>query len=408
VHSDPDLYSALDRWGLRLGIVWLAALGAALVWQLTRSGAAVPVLIPACAYVTLVAWQFQHGLDAGFLGNDPFAVRLWRWEAVALAALACGVGWGLLRERRARSAIARLVVELARAPRPGGLRDALAEALGDDSVVLAYRRTATGQHIDGRGDPLDLDPSPQQIVTPLRRGELTVAALVHDRRLLEEPGLLTEVVSGAQLALANEQLQAEERAQLRDLSSSRARIVEAGDGARRQLERDLHDGAQQRIVGLLLAVRVLRAQLGESPDREQLRRLDAVAGKLEQALDELREVAHGLYPAVLFDDGLAAAVEMLAERLAPQVEVEHVVAGRFEAPVESAAYFAVAEAVRDAASASVALSRRERELVVTVERRSEDWPAPERLQEIADRVGALDGRVTVERAVLRAEIPCAS
>lgn len=408
VHADLGLYSAFNRWGLRLGIGWVAALGAACLWQLTRTRATLPVLAPTCAYLAFVGWEYEHALGAGFLGNDAFAVRSWRYQAMALAALAGGIGWGFVRERRARTAVARLVVELARAPRLGGLRDALAEALGDQSVVLAYRRSGTDQYVDGHGKPLVLEPSAGQAVTPVRRGEATVAALVHDGRLLDEPGLLTEVVSAAQLALANEQLQAEARAQLKELSASRARIVEAGDTARQRLEHDLHDGAQQRIVGLSLAVQLLRTQLGPIPDAVRLRRLETVTHKLDTALDELREVAHGLYPAVLFDQGLGAAVEMLAERSASRIEVEKVVDGRLPSQVENAAYFAVAEAVKDAALASVAISRRRGQLVVTVDRHGDTWRGPDRLQEIADRVGALDGRVTIEHAAMRAEIPCGS
>jgi signal transduction histidine kinase len=197
-------------------------------------------------------------------------------------------------------------------------------------------------------------------------------------------------------------LQAEARAQLEDLRSSRARIIEAGDAERRRLERDLHDGAQQRLVGLSLALRLLRSQLGA--DHELVARLDEVEAELRRAVAELRELAHGIHPAVLSDEGLAAAVEALAED-AP-IRIAALPQQRFPVAVETAAYLVVAEAAK-AGAARVSAERQDAALVVDVEAEAE----PEGLVDLEDRVGALDGRLDVERAGdggvrIRAEIPC--
>ena len=410
--GDASLYDTFNRYGLWLGIGWLAALGVLLLWQLARSSrpaalVAAPVITPALGYLAFVAWDFQHSLGRGLLSNDAFDVRTWRYEAAALAALAAGVGWGLLRERRARGSVAQLVVELGRSPRPGAVRDALAEALGDPTLELAYRRPNADQYVDAAGLPIVIEESPSRVVTPLLRGNTTVAALIHDARLHDNPGLVEEVVSAARLAVENEQLQAEVLAQLQDLRASRARIVETGDTERRRLERDLHDGAQQRLVALSFGLGLLRSQLNASDPLEDAR-IEAAEEKLRQALAELRKLAHGIYPAVLGDEGLAAALEALSEQSEIPLRLEAVVDGRYPEAVENAAYFAVVEAIKGATAARVSIEREDARLVIRIrsDRNGEDPEWRGRLIEIGDRVGALDGRVTEDDGEISAEIPC--
>jgi signal transduction histidine kinase len=411
VNDDSGLYNSFEHYGLRIGIAWLAALVILLAWRLARAArvsalVAAPVVLPAVLYLVLVGWDFQHSLGRDFIANDGFDVRAWRIEALALVLLSLGVSWGLWRERRARGAVAKLVVELGRAPRPGALRDALAETLGDPTLVLAYRRANGDNYVDGAGLPVDVVPAPGQVATPLLRGETEVAVLVHDGRLGDRPGLIEEVVSAARLGVQNEQLQAEVRAQLEDLRASRSRIVETADAERRRLERDLHDGAQQRIVALSLGLQLLRSQLGTQPDPEQEARLTSAQAKLQQSLAELRELAHGIYPAVLSDEGLAAALELLAEQATVPIRLEALAEGRFPSAVENAAYFTIVEAVRGAEDASVWLEQKDNRLVVRVRRSANG--AQRDQTEIADRVGALDGRLTAADGEIRAEIPCGS
>jgi len=410
VASSPRLYDTFEHYGLRIGIAWLGAMLILIAWRLSRAGGllAAPVALPAAAYLALVLWDFQHSLSREFLGApaDGFDVRTWRYEALALVLLALGVSWELVRERRTRSAVAKLVIELGRFPRPGALRDAFAEALRDPTLELAYWRPQRHEYVNADGRAVKVAPGPRQAVTPLLRGETRVAVLVHDARLDEQPGLIEEVVSAARLALQNEQLQAEVHAQLEDLRASRARIVEAADDERRRLERDLHDGAQQRIVALSLALQVLRSQLGSEPDAELAARVAAAQATLQRGLAELRELAHGIYPAVLSDEGLAAALEALAEQADIPIRLGALTEGRFPSAVENAAYFTIVEAIAGAKTASLTVDHEEGKLVIRV--RSNTKHSPAERTEIADRIGALNGRLTTSDGEIRAEIPCAS
>jgi signal transduction histidine kinase len=414
VRSDPGLYDTFNRSGLRIGIGWLASLGALLLWRLVRSsraGATVMLvgLVAGAVYLGLVAWDFQHSLARGILGNDPFDRRLWRSEAAALVAFASAVGWGLLRERQARASIARLVVELGRMPKPGAVRDALRPTLGDPGLEIAYTRPQAAGYVDASGRPVELHPGRGQAVTPLLRGNAPVAALVHDSRLLAQPHLLQEVVDGARIAVENEQLQAEVRAQLEELRGSRARVVETGDAERRRLERDLHDGAQQRLLALSYDLRLACARAEADGDLELVGLLAAAGEEAQTALSELRELAHGIYPAILAEAGLGPALATLADEASLPVELGKAPPGRYPAPVETAAYLVVSEAIDDAdgrgASLVSADMRREgSQLVIAV---GDDGVArSSELVHVADRVGALGGTLDVEPTTLRAVIPC--
>ena len=216
-------------------------------------------------------------------------------------------------------------------------------------------------------------------------------------------------MAAARVAVENEQLEAEVRARLEELRASRARIVETADAERRRLERDLHDGAQQRLLALSYDLRRARAA-AEADGNGELTTLLATAGdEAQTALAELRELAHGIYPAILAEAGLAAALETLADDAAVPVELGNVTAERYSAPVETAAYLTAAEAIDDAARrgatlASVDVDRDGDGLVLTV---YDDGAArTSTLVHVADRVGALGGSLDVGQTTLRAEIPC--
>jgi len=419
VGGDQSLFGTFNRWGIRLGLVWTLLIVLLIAWRLFRSRSALavvgPILGPAGAFLLLVSWGFRHSLDRGFLSNDRFDQRVWRYEAAALFVLALGVGWGLLRGKWVRASVARLVVDLRQSPRPGGVRNALAHMLADPSLQLAYVRERGEGYVGADGRPVEIEVGPSRAVTPLLRDGRPFAAVVHSATLLDDPALVEDVLSAARLAVENERLQAEVRAQLEDLRASRARIVETGDAERRRLERDLHDGAQQRIVGLTLALQLLKSQLGPQPDADLASRIDDAQTELRKALAELREIAHGIHPAVLSDEGLAAAVEALAEHSPVLIEIGAIPEGRLPPPVEAAAYFAIAEAVKSAAErAEVDVARENGRLVAVIRhsgRKNSDPAADARLLEIADRVGALDGRLDVQldrgETVVRVEIPCA-
>ena len=247
-----------------------------------------------------------------------------------------------------------------------------------------------------------------------------LAAIVHDPILLDQPAMLEAVGTAARVSLENERLQVELRSQLVALRESRARIVRAGDEERRRLERDLHDGAQQRLLGIGMALQLLKSRVNETDETRAL--LDETELEVQGALRELRELARGIHPAVLTDQGLGSALRTLAERAPLPVEVVDT-AERLPAHVETAVYFLVAEALANVAKhahasrAWVTVGRDNS--VAYVEVRDDGVGGAEAadggsgLRGLEDRVSALDGRLRLDSPVgggtrLVAEIPCAS
>jgi signal transduction histidine kinase len=402
-------FEDLNQAGVDLGLVWSLALAGLLVLRLVRSTPALrrliwPVVVAATAYLVLVAAEFTHSLDRGFLGNDATDVDLRLAQAGALLVLSLGVAWSWVRAGVTRAEVARLVVELSHSPVPGGLRDALAETLGDPTIELAYP-LADGRLVDPRGRAVTLVGD----VTALVRDGQEVALLSHRSGLLDDPGLAEEVAAAARLALENERLRAQAGAQLEDLRASRARVIAAGDAERRRLERDLHDGAQQQLVGLALSLRLARSSLGPDPGASLIARMDEADGELRAALAKLRQLAYGIFPAVLADEGLGAALEALTEEASIPIQLTQLPDQRLDAQVEAAAYFVVSETVRRAGASSLEVSAgiSDGRLLVEVDGDS----GPDQLIEREDRVGALDGTLEVSRdpgggVRVRAEIPC--
>jgi signal transduction histidine kinase len=410
VGPSSRLDDVFNRIGVQAGLAWSLALAVLLLLRLARSSPALrrllwPVLVPAAVYLGLVAWVFASSLDRGRLGDSSLSRDLWLGQAGALIALAAGVVWGWLRARHTRAAVASLVVEAAASPAPGGLRDKLARMLRDPSVKVGYRLD-DGRLVDGLGRAVLLDAE----VTPLVRGGESVALLSHRPGLLDDPDLTNEVAAAARLAFENERLQAELRAQLEHLRTSRARVVAQGDAERRRLERDLHDGAQQRLVGLSLQLGLARSRLGSQGDSVLLAQIDEAEAELETALDELRELAHGLFPALLAKEGLAAALEALTEEAPVEIEIG-ALPQSLSSTAEAAAYFVVSEAIKRSRDIPDKLAARGEgdKLVVELEA---DIAAGE-IVALEDRVGAAGGTLEVARQAdgrtrICAELPCGS
>jgi signal transduction histidine kinase len=326
---------------------------------------------------------------------------------------------GLMRTRLARSSVATLVVELGESAAPDHLRDALARALGDPSVELAYwLREDMFVDLDGRVVELPAAGSGRE-ATMVRRSDRVVAAIVHDASLRDHPELVDGVVAAAGLALENARLQAELRARLEDLRASRARLVETADVERRRLERNLHDGAQQRLVAISLSLALARRDFGADAPTSAF--LERTSEELAAALQELRDLAQGIHPAVLTDRGLGPALEALAARAAVPVELDGLPAERLPPGVEAAAYYLVAEALTNVAKyaratvATVRVEREEWQLRVEIADDGIGGADPSRgtgIRGLADRVEALDGRIAVHSprgpgTRITAEIPCA-
>jgi signal transduction histidine kinase len=396
--SDPGAQLAVARWGLAFGAGALALAAIVLIarlirWSAVRRVRDGPLLAAAVAFIGLAAARLAHGVDRGFVSNDALDRLLWTGQAAALLLLAAETASEPLRRRRTRAQLARLVVELADAPQPGGLRDALADALGDPTLELLYRiDDGTWVRPDGRA------AEPPADATRLLAAGRIVGALVHRPGLLDDPALRDELTASARLALEHERLQAAARRQLAELRASRVRVVAAGDAERRRLERDLHDGAQQRLVALSISLRLARRSARREAD---------VAWAEEQvraAVAELRELAHGIYPVVLAEEGLAPALELLADGDARLRLLEHC-DERLPHGVESATYLTVARVLRAAGDGRVDVRVRREHGCLELTVRS-PGAIPD-VEEIEDRIRALDGTLTVADGRLVARLPIA-
>ena len=395
-------------------------------WQTARGWtrrAMVPLLwiAPAICALSAVQTVAQNTSLPLFAGATAGNILYGYLPLILLAGPALFVA-GTLLARTARGAVGTAIVDLEPGAPPGQLRDTLARALGDSTLQLAFRRPDGSAYLDTAGQLVDpARPEPGRIVTPLPGAGASPAeaVLVHDGGLEHEPQLVRLTAAAASMALEHARLQAEVQAQLEQVRASRARIVEAGDAARRRIERDLHDGAQQRLVTLSLALGMARSQVaGSDPRLAAL--LEGASKEAREAIAELRELARGIHPAVLTETGLAGAIQALVERSPVLTTVGAVPAGRYPAPIEATAYFVVCEALANVAkhapgaTAQVAIRQPAGRIVVEI---TDDGPGGARpgagsgLRGLADRVASVGGTLHVESAVgggtrLRAEIPC--
>jgi signal transduction histidine kinase len=299
------------------------------------------------------------------------------------------------------------------------VREMLAERLGDRTLNVAYWLPDRRIFVDDAGRQVELPAAGSgRTWTAVERNGQRVAAIVHDAELDAPPELVQAAASAAALAIDNERLKADLRARVEELRASRLRIVEAADEARRRIERDLHDGAQQQLVALALDLRMLRARVGADP--EAAATVDEIAGKLSDALSELRELARGIHPAVLSERGLGPAIDAIVTRAPLPVAAEVPVERRLPAPVEAAAYFVVAEGLTNVVRYARATHAR-----VTVELRSgavhvvvaddgvggADAAHGSGIRGLAERLAVLEGSLSLDSPPgggtrLEARIPC--
>jgi signal transduction histidine kinase len=417
VDAQPSLADTIgDFWG-RWALVLGAAVAVVAVRRLTAATApARRVLMP--TLIPLVVAGLAEVTYAVALLDDPLEdpdktgfAAIFFARSLAAFALALGIAWSALYAQRMRSSIARLAAEVAEAPPAGTLQEGLSAALGDPGVEVHYWLPGSGRFVTGDGTATSPPAAGNgRAVTPIARGGRTLALVSHDAALLDGEELEHQIGSAARLAIDNERLRAEMLAQLDELRRSRARIVEAGDAERRRLERNLHDGAQQRLLAVSYDLRLARAAAETDGDRELGERLSRAAVEVDGALGELRELAEGIYPAILTEAGLATALESLVDAAPIAVRLGEIERGRFPASVETTAYIAVEETIHDAGargagSAAVDTRLVEDILVVSVEDDGAVRGAP--LMHVADRVGAIGGSVEVRGTTLRAELPCA-
>jgi signal transduction histidine kinase len=405
------LHALSDR--RRLKVVGLVALdlpvGAVLV-----TAALIPMVLTVELVILGVSALFGLG-DYDYLGPlslEPPAGVLLLVLGLASAVVTVAILGGL---RLAVRAYTRAV--LGHRGQEGPIRELLAERVGDRTLSIAYWLPDREVFVDELGRKVRLpDPGSGRAWTAVEHDGRRVAAIIHDAELDTTPELVNAAAAAAALALDNERLKADLRARVEELRISRARIVEAADAARRRLERDLHDGAQQQLVSLALDLRLLRARVKDS---ELVPMIEELSDKLAVALAELRELARGIHPAILTDRGLGPAVQGLADRVPLPVEVDVELDTRPAPQIEAAAYFVTAEALTN-----VARYARAHEARVKIRRSPEgvevvvsddgvggaDVEGGTGLRGLQDRLAALDGSLAIHSppglgTTLRAVIP---
>jgi signal transduction histidine kinase len=431
VSLNQPLYEGVDRWATGLLVMISLAVLVLLVRRWTQaSGPArrvmAPVLLAGGVAMTVAA--YHHAAEAAGLafGIDLFPsaetlrhVVIWSLF-FARALVPVGFLLGVLRLRSGRGVVADLVLHLTDAPPRERLRESLAHALGDPTLSVAYWSQELSCYIDAEGRAVQGEDDDTRAVTVLERQGEPLAMIVHDPALLEDPALVESVSAAVRMAVENERLRQELEARLREVEASRARIVEATDEERQRVERDLHDGAQQRLLTLSLALKMARAQASSTDDPELQETLAQADAELKRTLVEIRELARGIHPAVLSRSGLGAALRSLAERSSVPVDIQEAPTDRFSASVEATVYFLVSEALANvskhagASRVTVSVTRSDGALSVDIRDDGAGGADPQRgsgLVGLRDRVATLGGRFEVDSSpgqgtVIHAEVPC--
>jgi signal transduction histidine kinase len=387
-----------------LTIVWavmvLGLIGA-------KAWAASPAARRACGFVWVAGSVLTVNVilivSAG-LGFDLSRDLSGLWLEVVAGIVAVTLAASLFAARAADDRLVALVADLETVGPGATLRNALRRSLADPALDVVYLRVGSGGWIDEVGQPMT---TPVEVagrtITAIERGGKPIGALVHDPVLLGNPKRIQAAISAASLAIDSERLKAELRAQLIDVQVSRTRILEAADRDQRRVERNLHDGAQQRLVGLALTLRLASRKAQGDPAVTDL--LAEAAGELDDALQELRELARGIHPAIVTDAGLGGALETLAERPGIPLDLSVDIPGRLPEAVEVGAYYLIAEAVANAnkhagaARVSVRAAVVDGSLRVAVSDDGRGGAAAgpgSGLEGLADRVGALGGHLVIE------------
>jgi signal transduction histidine kinase len=403
-----------------LALSALALIGVGLLWRRWRS--LPPWQRRRPTQIVINCFSLSLVMLAALLAAGAF--QLPGFEVLQLATFAVGglaplaFLAGLLDARLAKAGVGELLVRLRATPTPD-LQALLAQALRNPTLSLVYWLPQYGSWADQDGNPATLpEPDSGRRATIVKQNGEQVAALVYDATLGEEPELVEAVSAAAGIALENGRLEAELRARLQELHGSRTRVVEAQQNERRRLERDLHDGAQQRLVALALELGSLAEQSDGDPATQI--RLKHARSEVAQSLDELRGIARGLHPAVVSGHGLAVALESLVAATPLEVQLKADGLPRLKEQLEVAAYYVVCEsltnAVRHAQASrvSVEVAAVDHTLIVEIIDDGIGGADSERgsgLRGLADRVEALNGRLRIwspagKGTRVRAELQC--
>jgi signal transduction histidine kinase len=315
-----------------------------------------PVLVVGAARAALLALGFvlrEADPSTFYVGFVSWSLAL-AVPAVSVAFLFTAFRWRLF----AADALERFAERATGAPDVPALRRSVAEAFGDPMLeILLPHPSAPGAWVDSAGRLLrERPPGEGQTLSEVRRRGQLIAAIVHDRALDSDPRLVEAATAMAAVVLDNARLAEEASTATREVRRSRARIAASAERERRRIERDLHDGAQQRLVALRIELELAEELVRRDPERGA-DRLRVLEHEVDEALDELRALAHGVYPPVLADQGLAEAVRAATRGSPIRVQVEAVDVGRYRPEVESAAYFCVMEALQNVLKHAVGAHR---------------------------------------------------
>jgi signal transduction histidine kinase len=387
----------------------LTAVAVTLTFRMrTASSISRRTMSPILVAVLAVAGAFAAVAVARAGGAAPATLERLGWFSTATSVtIPCAFLAGMLGARVfAGGALERLVARLSAGAGDVDARRVLAEALGDPSLTVAYWRAQRGEYVDARGHPVSAPEKARgRATTIVRQDGDPLAMIVHDAALRAEPGLVGAAAGAALMTLENARLEADLRASVADLRASRARLASAADAGRREIERNLHDGAQQRLVALRM--RLADAEAQAVADDDLRRSLGELGAEAEETIDELRSLAHGVYPAVLVDHGLASALTSVAGRSPVPVRVETALPERLAPAIEAAVYFCCLEAIQNAAKhagarATVTVSVRAHDAGVAFEIRDDgvgfdvhDVHGGYGLMNLHDRVAAVGGDVHV-------------
>lgn len=410
----PALARDLDELWLRFAVVTGLVV---LVHALVRSRSARAHLRP--ALIALAGVGSAETVRAAVLIAEPHEdprhlgfQLLFLGRSGAFALLAVTLGWAVTSDLRTQRALARLAQDLAAVSGESNLRRTLQRVLDDEQVGVSFWVPSLDRFVDDRGHPATVDHEREDArrVT-ITRGGRTVALVTYSGNH-RAPALERAIGSAARLALDNERLRAELQAQVIELQASRARVVEAADDARRRIERDLHDGAQQRLITLSFELRLALAEARTTGRDDIAALLEAASTQARAALEGLRALAHGIFPSILVQAGLEPALAALAVDAPLPVDVTGTAGPRFAATAEMAAYVAVADAVRAASGSrasmvEVRLDRRADALHVAVCHDGDmATDIQDRLVTAGDRVSAVGGAMTVVSGQVEATVPC--
>ena len=345
----PHLANGFGKAEDIFAVVVTVAIAAGLVYRQAtasrpRRRAFIPVYVP--ALMVTIPFAVFHAASAGIIDLGPDSAWTVGWFlTVGRTVLSFGFLLAIVQAAFfASSALKKIVGRVGSNTSALQLRGIVADALDDPTLELAFR--VEGGFVDSAGDPIDpTSAAAGSTATAVDRAGETVAYIVHDPALNADPELVRSAGQSLVLALENGRLEGELRSTTSELRASRARIAAAGDAERRRIERDLHDGAQQHLIALRVKLALARELAPGDP--EFARQLSALEDELDQVVDELRELAHGVYPSVLRDFGLVDGLSAVAQRSSPPASLDTNGIGRYAIESEAAVYFCCLEALQN-------------------------------------------------------------